>query len=133
MLGSIAIGTVVGSLVFIIMSYILLQSRNEISDLRIELKYKTKEYLRYKKLYEQGIDLEEEIENLRTQNIKYRNIIGQLGSENERLKNNVNPSIRHNKDMIKKAARKAMIYSHPDKGGNTDEFIMFKNLYESYK
>lgn len=56
----------------------------------------------------------------------------EIGYLRNKLKNNSN-GFKVNDEIIKKAARKAMIYSHPDKGGNTDEFIMFKDLYDKVK
>lgn len=34
---------------------------------------------------------------------------------------------------IEEAIRKAMIYSHPDKGGNNEDFIRFKEIYDKYR
>lgn len=38
-------------------------------------------------------------------------------------------------DLLKKAVRKAMIYSHPDKTGtdSTEEFIEYKDLYDKLR
>ena len=48
----------------------------------------------------------------------------------KRTSNNI-----HINDDIKEAIKMAMIYSHPDKGlnENTDQFIKFKKLYDTYK
>ena len=48
----------------------------------------------------------------------------------KRTSNNI-----HINDEIKSALRFAMIHSHPDKGlcENTDQFIKFKKLYDTYK
>ena len=56
--------------------------------------------------------------------------------ENQNLKMRLSTTDRRVDDAImKEAAKKAMIYSHPDKTGQntTDEFIKFKKLYDSLK
>lgn len=47
-----------------------------------------------------------------------------------RIKNNKNT---HEIENIKLALKRAMMYTHPDKGGNREEFELFNSLYKEYK
>ena len=65
---------------------------------------------------------------------------GRFKIENQNLKMrlamaNELDSRRVSDPVMKEAAKKAMVYSHPDKTGQntTDEFIKFKKLYDSLK
>lgn len=42
-------------------------------------------------------------------------------------------ALQYKNDDIKKAIKIAMIHSHPDKGGNAKDFILFKSLYKNFK
>ena len=57
--------------------------------------------------------------------------------ENKNLRTKLSMTDRRVNDpaLIREAAKKAMVYSHPDKTGQntTDEFIKFKKLYDSLK
>lgn len=37
------------------------------------------------------------------------------------------------REIIATALKKAMVSAHPDKGGNSDEFIKYNELYKKYK
>lgn len=38
-----------------------------------------------------------------------------------------------NQELILKAVKKAMIFSHPDKGGNPNDFIAYNELYKDLR
>lgn len=61
----------------------------------------------------------------------------ELQSHIELLQDKLNYYNNYSKDYIdndiKKAIKYAMINSHPDKGGRTEDFIVFKELYDKYK
>lgn len=114
MLISIAISLVISSIVFILLSYVILNKHNEISRLKSEINFirKVNQRLSYyvRKYQEECNNLKKEL--VVNKNIKHKSI---------------------DNNLIKKAVRIAMINSHPDKGGNTNDFIKFKELYDSYK
>lgn len=121
MLISIAISLVISSIVFILLSYVILNKHNEISRLKSE-----------------NENLEEEINFIRKDNQRLSYYVRKYQEECNNLKKElvVNKNIKHksiDNNLMKKAVRIAMINSHPDKGGNTNDFIKFKELYDSYK
>lgn len=113
---SIVLGIVFGSIVFIVMLYILLDKVTEIGNLKREIALLN---LAMKRCKRENDAKDKDIERLMRE-LRY-------------LKNN---NYNYNdKDIkqIKKAIRLAMINSHPDKGGDAEDFIAFKELYNKYK
>lgn len=138
------IGIAMTTITFLIMSYLLLQKQHKIADLNYELiKTERKLALSQDSLRRLRVNTDIfEFSRLRAENeelsftlSRYKTIVRSLETENNSLKMKLNcrPSDRANHDIIKKAARIAMVNSHPDKGGKTDDFIIFKNLYDMYK
>lgn len=86
-------------------------------------KYERKEKERYKAKYDEYL-------------VKYWKMQDQITTLNHyllRLKEMQNlGGNAYNKDLMD-AVKKGMIASHPDKGGNADDFTRFRKVYENLK
>ena len=86
-------------------------------------KYERKEKERYKAKYDEYL-------------IKYWKMQDQITTLNHyliRLKEMQNlGGNAYNKDLMD-AVKKGMVASHPDKGGNADDFTRFRKVYENLK
>lgn len=74
---------------------------------------------------------QDKLESVRKKNIKYREIIMALDNELQ-IRTNSNSTVKVVHEIPKgtiAAVKFAMIKSHPDNGGNQEDFVLYRNVY----
>lgn len=120
------IGMFVGGLLY----SIVVDNSTKVNLLEIDIECEKERTNFYKSM---AIDKEIEYDSLL---LDYNELIDEYNTLVKKYKNNKNNGPKINDsilkiDLVKKAIKKAMIHSHPDKGGNAEDFIAFRELYKN--
>lgn len=141
MINSILVLGIAGSFMLVIYDFLFIRKKSSsFEKQKKELKEKDEEIQAYREII---FEKNDELQEIDYKHYKLKMQMIEMNYKNEELQSEIRylkstrTSVKKFEDieLLKKAVRKAMIYSHPDKTGtdSTEEFVAYKSLYDKLR